>query len=273
MNRHDQEIGVGATRELSLRASVGTLVRVLFRHPETGQTMLALERTATLRKIDNQPEIVVRAKPFGGAVQITDPRALWKLIGDFHYDSEQSRQEMDFRILIQPATWEKVKEICHEHLNITKHIILDPSPERELMEEFEDTLRVRIIRSQYQLEARHIVIEDLPRATENVRAEGLPTVRLYYIFEARIESPEIIARLRANHQQHSDKDLENIAREDAHRGGKGRANALLILGLDELKGALKSMTLDGASEQIHIAGHQLSRNVLAILEQGNEPIA
>ncbi|MEP6895586.1 MAG: hypothetical protein ABI986_08270 [Chloroflexota bacterium] len=272
MKQIDQEIETSVTSNLSLRVSVATLVRVLFKHPVTGQTMLALERTATLRKVDGQPEITIRAKPFGGAVQITDPQALQKLIGDFQYDSERSHQEMDFRILIQPSAWEKVKQICHEHLDITKLVILDPSPERELTEEFEDTLRVLISQSHYQLEPLGIHIEDLPRETENVRAQGIPTVRLYYLFAARIESPEIIARLLANHQQHSDKDLENIAQADALRGGKGRANAILILGLNELKSALKSAAIDKAGELIDVAGHQLSRNVLVILEQGNQSV-
>jgi hypothetical protein len=271
MKQNDQEIGAGAASDLNLRVSVAALVNVLFKHPITGQTILALERTATLRKIDGQPKIIVRAKPFGGAVRITDPQALQELIGDFQYDSERSRQEMDFRILIRPSAWEQVKKICYEHLDITKRTILDPSPERELMEEFEDTLHVGINRSHYQLKARGIFFENTSRKTENIRAEGLPTVRLYYIFEAQIESPEIIARLLANHQQHSGKDLEDIAQEDALRGGKGRANAILILSLDDLKDALKSAAIDKAGEQITIAGHQLSRNVLVILEQGNQP--
>ena len=39
-------IEVGATDELSLRVSVGVLVKVMFRSPEDGREMLALERHA-----------------------------------------------------------------------------------------------------------------------------------------------------------------------------------------------------------------------------------
>jgi hypothetical protein len=92
----NQEIGVGATEGLSLRVSVATLVSVLFDDPEDRRTMLALERTATLREIEGRPEVTVRAKPFGGAVRLTNPQALQGLIGHFQYDSERSAGKETF---------------------------------------------------------------------------------------------------------------------------------------------------------------------------------
>jgi len=266
MNRFDHEIAVGATEALSLRVSVATLVRVLFVDPNTGQTMLALERTATLRNNNGQPEIAVKAKPFGGAVQIIDPLALRNLIGNFHYDSERSRREKDFRIQIAPSSWEKTKAICREHFDGKKPAILDASPERELAEEFDDTLKVKITGDQYQLKHQGIRIEDTPRETDNVRAEGHLTARVYYIFEAWMDDPEIIALMLANAIQYSDEDLRKIAHAEALQGGKGRANALLTVGLDDLKIMCKASRLDNDRESIHLAGHQLSGNVIAILE-------
>jgi hypothetical protein len=64
MKPNQHEIGVGATEELSLRVSVAALVSVLFDDPEDGRTMLALERTATLRETEGRPEVMVRAKPW-----------------------------------------------------------------------------------------------------------------------------------------------------------------------------------------------------------------
>ena len=49
MTVNPDEIGVGATDELSLRVSVATLVRVLFKNPSDDELLLALERKATLR--------------------------------------------------------------------------------------------------------------------------------------------------------------------------------------------------------------------------------
>lgn len=267
MKPNHHEIGVGATEELSLRVSVASLVSVLFDGQEDGRTMLALERTATLREIEGRPEVTVRAKPFGGGVRLTtNPQALKGLIGHFHYDSDRSRQERDFRIQIHPASWEKVKEICQEHLKETGKAILDFSPERELAEEFEDTLDVRITPDQYHLKPRGIIVEDLPNETDNVRATGIPTVRIYYVFEARMEASEIITMMLANNRRYSDKDLQKMAWEDVRQGGKGRANAILVLGLDDLKDVYRSVPADRRGGPIRVGGHHLDGNVLAILE-------
>jgi hypothetical protein len=274
MKPDHHEIGAGATEELSLRVSVATLVSVLFDGPEDGRTMLALERTATLRPsvgIDGRPEVTVRAKPFGGGVRITDPGALERLIGQFHYDSQRSRRESDFRIQIHPASWEKVKEICREHLKETEKGILDPSPERELAEEFEDTLHVSITPDQYHAKPRGIILEDLPHETDNVRAPGLPTVRIYYVFEAWIEAPELIRMMLANSRRYSDQDLQNMAWQDARGGGKGRANAILVLGLDDLKDVYQSIPTEGRRGPIRVGGYQLDGNVPAILEGVDNP--
>ncbi len=79
--------GIGATPDLSLRVSVATLARVVFKHPLTGELMLALERKATL----HENKIEVKSQPFGGAIRILDVDAIHDLIGDFHFDSKRSR--------------------------------------------------------------------------------------------------------------------------------------------------------------------------------------
>jgi hypothetical protein len=271
MKPNHREIGVGATEELSLRVSVAALVSVLFDAPEDERPMVALERTATLREIDGRPEVTVRAKPLGGGVRLINPQALQEKIGHFHYDSERSRREKDFRILIHPASWEKVKEICWEHLKETGKGILDPSPERELAEEFEDTLHVRITRDQYHLKPRGIMLEDQPGETDNVRAAGLPTVRIYYVFEAWVESPELITLMLGNSRRYSDQDLQRMAWKDARGGGRGRANAILVLGLDDLKDVYRSIATDVRGGPIRIGEHQLDGNVLAILKGIDNP--
>ena len=271
MKPNHYEIGVGATEELSLRVSVGVLVKVLFDSPESGRTMLALERTATLRQIEGQPQVVVKAKSFGGAVRLINPQALKELIGDFHCDSERSREEEDFRIHIHPASWETVKEICRKHLEGIEKGILDSSPQRELEEEFEDTLQIRITPEQYRLKPRGMIIEDLPTETDNVRAEGFLTVRVYFVFEAWIQDPEIISLILTNSKRYSEDDLEKMAWNDAQQGGKGRANAILTVELDELKKAYQSIPMDRRGEPIRIEGHQLDRNVLALMEGIDTP--
>ncbi len=265
------EIGVGPTEKLSLRVSVAALVRVLFDTPEDGRTMLALERTATLRNVEGRPDVTVTAKPFGGAVRLTNPQALKQMIGDFHYDSERSRLEKDARLLIHPAAWENVKHICRLQLQETEYRVLESGPQRELAEEFEDTLHVRIVPGQYQLSQGKMLVEDVPAATANLRAAGLPTVRIYYVFEARIIDPEVITKMLTNSRRYSDEDLQAMAWDDARQGGRGRANAMLVLGLEDVQDVCRSIPTNRRGAPIDIASYQLDGNVLAILEQAGQP--
>ena len=106
-HKHDENFhpGIGATQELSLRVSVATLVRVLFENPRDGELMLTLERKATLHETENGRVVEVKSQPFGGAIRIQDLSMMRDLIGDFHFDSEESRSEQDFRIFIRPSDW------------------------------------------------------------------------------------------------------------------------------------------------------------------------
>ena len=266
------EIGFGATNVLHLRVSVAALVSVLFDHPEDGRTMLALEHFATLLEIDGRTEITVRAKSLGGGVRLTDPEALEKLIGSFHYDSEQSRRENDFRILIRSSSWEQVKGICRAHLKEPEKGILDASPERELTEEFEDTLHVKVTPDQYHLKQRGMIVEDRPVETDNVRSAGLPTVRIYFVSEARIKTPEVISRLLASSRRYSVEALREMAGKDARQGGKGRANAILALNLDKLKKFYHTIPAKKLGTPVQYGEFLLDGNVQAIVRSVREEL-
>ena len=261
--------GVGPTEELNLRVSVGVLVSVLFKNPVNGKTMLALERTATLKKDDSKSLVVVKAKPLGGGVRLLKPQSLKKLIGEFNYDSERSREEGDFRIQINSEHWEKVKEVCKDHLREKEKGILDYSPVRELTEEFEDSLNISITPENYYLQPRGMMIEDISSNTNNVNATGRPTVRIYYRFNAIIKNPEIIKLMIDNSDRYSDIDLQKKAHEDARKGGKGRANAVQIVFLEELKDFYRSISMVNRSDTIQFKGHKLDGNVPAILDDIN----
>ena len=212
--------GVGPTKSLNLRVSVACLVKVLYKNPLNGRIMLVLERTATLRKDESKSVVTVKAKPFGGGVRILRPQSLRELIGEFHFDSERSREQGDFRIQINPARWEKVKEICQEHLKNKEKGIIDPSPVRELQEEFEDSLGVPITSDDYCLTPRGMLVKDKLTETHNVNARGLPTVRIYYLFEAMLKDSRMIDLIIDNNSHYSDSDLQKMANEDARNGGR-----------------------------------------------------
>jgi hypothetical protein len=260
------DIGVGSTEELSLRVSVASLAKVLFKHPRAEHTMLALERTATLRKAEDGHQVTVKAQPFGGAVRLRVAIALQALIGDYHFDSERSRSEADFRLQIRPSDWEKVKRFCLQHLQDEDEPILESGPERELAEEFADTLQIRLTSAQYRLKRLGTVIENAPAVTDNIHAAGYPTVRIYNVFEVCVVDPSLAMALLSNSERYSDQDLRELALRDARRGGKGRANAILALRLALLTNAYRALSPEARDAPVTIEGHYLDGNVPAVLE-------
>lgn len=264
-------VGTGATEELSLRVSVASLISVHFESPDDGRTMLALERTATLRQSPETHDVTVMAKPFGGAVRLTDPTSLMELIGEFRYDSERSRRESDFRLQIRPASWGRVRAVCRDHFLGRRTDILDSSPRRELAEEFADTLAVEVSPDQYRLQAHGMVVENSPRETRSVRAPGRRTVRVYYVFQAWFQELDLVTAMLDNSRFVSDRDLEMRARHEAARGGRGRANAVLVVARDDLEARYLSIPQDRRGEPTRVGSHSLAGNVPVVLDGVDHP--
>ena len=260
------EIDIGATDELSLRVSVATLVRVLFEYPSDGKLMLALERKATLLDGENRPVVDVKSQPFGGAIQILETGALQRKIGDFHFDSEESRAEQDFRIFIQPSDWEAVRAFCLGHFNQLDDSVLESDPTRELVEEFEDTLGISLNRDQYIYQAAGTIIEDNPSTTEYIHARGYLTTRIYRIFEARILDPSLASAMIENSERCSEQDLRERALQGSHNGGPGRANAVLTVPFEEINAFYVSIPPDARNQPVFFQNHLLDETVAAVLE-------
>lgn len=250
--------------ELNLRISVATLVRVLFENPRDGELMLALERRATLREGGRAVE--VKSQPFGGAIRILEPGLLRDSIGDFHFDSARSRLEQDFRIFVRSSAWESVRNFCIEHLSHVDDAILETGPERELAEEFADALKIRLKPDQYVHKPVATVVENDPAPTENIRARGIPTVRVYRIFEATLSDSSLTHAIMTNSESLSDQDLCGLAQEDFQNGGKGRANAVLALPLNCITDYYLGMSLNERNVTILFEKHQLDETVPAVLE-------
>jgi hypothetical protein len=166
-----------------LRVSVATYNQVVFPHPENGTLMLALERKAIVLK---DGIVNVLAQPFGGGVKILNTKALQEIVREFQFDSDRSKQEQDFRILIEPSKWEAVKQYCLLHLRDPNDPELESAPDRELVEEFEETMGMGLKSSQYTVQPMGFVIEDHPVWTENWYARGFPTVRVYRTYKVEI---------------------------------------------------------------------------------------
>jgi hypothetical protein len=263
--------GIGATKELSLRVSVATLVRVLFKNPNDDNLMLALERKATLHESENGRVVEVKSQPFGGAIRIRDLSMMRDLIGDFHFDSERSRSEQDFRIFLRPSDWSAVREFCIQHFSRVDDPILETDPRRELAEEFADALKINLKPDQYIHKPIATVAEDEPAPTENINAKGYLTARVYRVFEAYISDSSLAHIMMTNSESFSYQDLCELALEDARNGGQGRANAVLALPLELLTQAYLAMSPEARNAPISFQNNQLDETISAILEDASAP--
>jgi hypothetical protein len=266
MSAETRSIPIGATKELSLRVSVATLVRVLFQPPKEGSLMLALERRATLREQAGEGQVLLKCQPFGGAVRFRNLDPLKRLINDFHFDSESSRSERDFRIFIRPADWNAVKEFCRLHLENGNDSILESGPERELVEEFSEAIGIHLSSQQYTSRPLGTVIEDHPAATENVHAWGYQTARVYRIFEAHILDPALCVKMLENSERCSNEDQRARALTDARQGGNGWANAILALPMEQLLEFYLALSPGLRAAPVWYWNNFLDENVCAILE-------
>lgn len=254
--------GIGATGDLSLRVSVATLLRVVFRHPGNGKWMLALERKATLQ----ENKVEVKSQPFGGAIRILDLNAIHDLIGDFHFDSERSRAEQDFRLFIRPSSWPALRDFCIQRLSRDNDPILETDPTRELVEEFADALKISLQPEQYTSKPVATVVENEATPTENIHAKGVYTVRVYRLFEATITSSALAQAMLNNSERLSHKRMCEIALEDARNGGKGRANAVLALPLEAITDTYLAVPLKERNSPIFFEENRLDETVPAVLE-------
>jgi hypothetical protein len=263
--------GIGRTRELRLRVSVATLARVLFEHPRNGDLMLALERKATMHNAGTGRVVEVKSQPFGGALRIHDLGTLQNVIGDFHFDSVKSRSEQDFRVFIRPSAWERVRDFCLQCFSEPDDHVLESNPERELAEEFAETLNISLKPDQYTCKPVGSIIENEPSPTENANARGYPTVRMYRIFEAHVMDSSLAADMLTNSQRYSDRALHELALQDYRNGGPGRANAVLTLPLSQVIALYLATSPEARNGSISFQDHQLDETVSAILEGVRAP--
>ncbi|MGW8226274.1 MAG: hypothetical protein ACWGOY_11100 [Anaerolineales bacterium] len=266
MKEVDPAFNIGFTPQLSLRVSVANLVKVTFIHPEDQQKKLVLERTGTVIADHGSYIVRVIAKPFGGGVRILNPERLRIEVGDFNFDSLRTREENDFRIFINPKHWNRLKQFCWVHL-ITQGEILESSPRRELVEEFHDALNYELFPDQYHLEWSKLVVEAKPARTGSPRSMGSLTSRIYSVHKMQILDLQLIKDLIENSTNKSDQDLREVAEEDYLEGGRGRANAALVLDYAQLNSAYKNLSEADQGEPAHLFGHDFDGNTLAVLDE------
>jgi hypothetical protein len=267
----EEEFGIGATDELSLRVSVAALVRVRLKDPENGEPLLALERKATLQKQSNGNTVEITVQPFGGALRILDTYLLEQAFGDFHFDSQRTRAERDFRIFIRPAAWESLQEFCLQQLAKPSSPVLETDPSRELTEEFASTMRKSLVPEQWTCEPVGTVIENAPAPTANAYSQGSLTARILRVFEAHLIDAALARYMVTVSHRYSNPDLEKLALEDVLRGGRGWANTVLTLPWNPLLSFYTTLSPETLNQPLAYQGHRLDETVAAVLEGVNVP--
>jgi hypothetical protein len=267
MTANPHQIGIGATAELSLRVSVAALVRVLFANPSDDELMLALERKATVRQTADGDLVRLKSQPFGGGLRILDSDAVHDVVGGFHFDSERSRAEQDFRIFIRPSAWPSLREFCVQHIGRDHDVILETSPTRELVEEFAETLSIDLRPEQYLNRAMTTMVEDKAATTDNIYAQGTPTVRIYRIYETFITDKLLAHAMLKRSAGLSDQDLTELAIADTQSGGKGKANAVLTLPWRRIQDIYRAMLPASRNVPIMFDENKLDSTVAAILDE------
>jgi hypothetical protein len=260
-----EEFGVGKTELLSLRVSAATLALVCFDHPESGQRLVALERTATTH-LSNGIHIEIIAKPIGGGVQMSNPNLVQERLGKFHFDSQRSHHESDFRIYIAPEKKEQVIRFCLEEFMSPKPQALDSRPERELAEELYDSLKVHVNPNQFELSWLKAVVEPDTKPSSSPRAPGVPSIHIYNIFRTRIIDIDLMHALLESSLKYSDEDMRQQAHHDLKQGGWGRANAVLTLPLSQLEMTYQHIPPFNRDQDVMLNGHSLTSSVRHLLD-------
>ena len=133
-----------------------------------------------------------------------------------HFDGERARTEHDFRIFIRPSAWAVLREFCLQHITLDNDHIIETDPTRELVEEFADTLAINLKPDQYVCKPVTTAVEN------NIHARGVPTVRIYRIFEASIIDLSLTQVMLISGGL-SHRELYERSSADAQNGGRGRA--------------------------------------------------
>jgi hypothetical protein len=159
-----------------------------------------------------------------------------------------------------------VREYCVLNLIQEDSPDLESDPSRELEEEFNDTLGIQLKPDQYGIEPVKIVIENNPAPTANLRAPGKLTARIYRIYEVSILDLSLWQRMMVNSETHPEPVLRRQALDDVQRKGRGRANAMLVAPVKELRNAYLRIPPEMRGERLPFKNSLLAGNVAAVLD-------
>lgn len=263
------EIGVGETESFSLRVSTAVLTQTSFIDPDTGELMLVLERKASYKEKDGKMKENFQAKPLGGASVLKKPNELSALIGSYNYDSEKSQAAGDFRLQIRPSAWEAVKQFCLKHFKDPSTGVLEADADRELKEEFEDSLSIKVSSKSFEITTLGAQVQSEPQKTKRLEVAGNQTVRVFNIQHVNITDKKLIALIKKNAET-SNEEIKNKALAKAKEKGKGKASALGLISYKKLMAEYKKADSKEENPVVSIDGLQVADSVTIALRDNSE---
>ncbi len=169
--------------------------------------------------------------------------------------------------LLDRSSWTSLREFCLQHIVLDDDPILETSPNRELVEEFAETLSIDLRPEQYVCKPVTTIVENRAISTENIYAEGTPTVRVYRIYEATITDVFLTDAMLKHSDGLSHQSLCELAIADAQSGGRGKANAVLTLPWERLQDVYRAMSPAARNVPIIFEENRLDSTVAALLDE------
>jgi hypothetical protein len=189
-------------------------------HPETGETLIVLERNLIARLDKNQElEPSWHIQPLGGSSRLNRPNKLLEVIHQFNFENAWTKENQDFRLFIRPQDLAKVVEFTEHHFEHKETGVIRLNAKHEFYEELLECLGI------YQKE--HRTLQQLIEQTSaifNLSEEGLEQAIEFKPFNhnkfsdlesLRHQHPKTIHRI-FNHIHRIKINSENIARELLH---------------------------------------------------------
>ena len=132
-------------------------------------------------------------------------------------------------------------------------------------EEFLEGLQIKLLPDQFTVRLMETLIEEEPSPTENVRARGYPTARIYRIFEAYLHDRSLATALVRHSKMYAVQDLNLLACERLSDGGVGMFNTTLTLPKEGLLSFYHGVPLEQRNTPVTFQDHCLDETVAAIL--------
>jgi hypothetical protein len=143
---------------------------------------------------------------------------------------------------------------------------METTPSRELIEEFAECTQIDLKPPQFVYRQVGMVAENAPTPTDNIYSRGMPTVRLYSIFEVTITDDSVCQALVQASDRDSDAALGEIAVHNAQRSGRGRANSVLTMAVNRVTEFYRAMVPEQRYAAVVFDGHRLDQSVLPIID-------